>query len=43
MEIHKIFRGKTLVILLRVFVCGRMSRKKSDTGSHTVIINVTVI
>lgn len=43
MEIYKIFRGKTLVILLRVFVCERMSRKKGDRGSYTVIISVTVI
>lgn len=43
MEIYKIFRRKTLVILLGVFVCERMTRKKGDRGSHMVIINVTVI
>ena len=43
MEIYKIFRRKSLVILLGVCVCERMTRKKGNRGSHMVIINVTVI
>lgn len=41
---YKIFRGKTLVIPLGVFVCERMwAGRKVSRGSHMVIINVTVI